>query len=93
MADKVKAVDTTSEDYAKIQLSTLMDNEFMREFFRDNIPAVQFVLRIIMNKDDLIVKTLLYLSQRKTFSREAYPFIRLNVLSLKRVKLSGTERI
>lgn len=34
-----------------------MDDDFMREFFRDNIPATQTVLRIIMDKPGLIVKS------------------------------------
>ena len=41
----------------KIQLATLMDDPFMKDFFTDNISGVQLVLRIIMNKKYLIVKT------------------------------------
>ena len=41
----------------KIQLATLMDDPFMKDFFTDNISGVQFVLRIIMDKKYLIVKT------------------------------------
>ena len=42
---------------AEFQSLTLMDDAYMRLFFKDNIPCVQLVLRIIMNKDDLIVKS------------------------------------
>ncbi|MBQ7665743.1 MAG: PD-(D/E)XK nuclease family transposase [Synergistaceae bacterium] len=48
---------TREEKLAELQTLTLMDDFYMRLFFRDNIPCVQLVLRIIMNKDDLIVKT------------------------------------
>ena len=41
----------------KRQLATLMDDPFAMEFFRDNIPCVQRMLRIIMGRDDLIVKS------------------------------------
>lgn len=41
----------------KIKLATLMDDPFMREFFTDNIPGVQLMLRIIMAKPDLIVES------------------------------------
>ena len=39
-----------------IENMCIMDNIFMSKFFEDNIECIQFVLRIIMNKDDLIVK-------------------------------------
>lgn len=35
----------------------LLDDEFMKRCFKDNIPAVQCILRIIMEKDDLIVQS------------------------------------
>ena len=47
---------TREEKLAGLRTSTLMDDFYMRLFFRDNIPCVQLVLRIIMNKDDLIVR-------------------------------------
>ena len=80
MADKVKAAGITPEEYAKIQLSTLMDDEFMTEFFRDNIPAVQLVLRIIMSKDDLIVKR----SRVQQFisGKKKYHSVRLDVYAV-----------
>ena len=45
------------EQLADIQNMTLMDDVFMRIFFKDNIPCTELVLRIIMDKPDLIVKT------------------------------------
>ena len=48
---------TYEEKLAELQPLTLMDDLFMRIFFRDNIPCVELVLRIIMDKPDLIVKT------------------------------------
>lgn len=35
----------------------LLDDEFMKRCFKDNIPAVECILRIIMEKKDLVVKT------------------------------------
>ena len=32
-----------------------IDDAFMRAMFQDNIPLVQLVLRIILDKDDLVV--------------------------------------
>lgn len=52
-----KNFDITPEQVKDFQEATLMDDDFMREFFRDNIPATQTVLRIIMDKPGLIVKS------------------------------------
>lgn len=41
----------------KLELATLMDEPFMVDFFRDNIPCTQLALRIITGKKDLIVKS------------------------------------
>ena len=48
---------TDAEKLAGIKALTLMDDVFMQIFFKDNIACVQLILRIIMNKPDLIVKT------------------------------------
>ena len=40
----------------KIQNATLMDDEFMTVFFRSNTKGVEFILRIILDKPDLIVE-------------------------------------
>ncbi|GEM_PF-5700687 len=52
-----KNFDITPEQIKEFQEATLMDDDFMREFFRDNIPATQTVLRIIMDKPGLEVKS------------------------------------
>lgn len=43
--------------YEKLQLSCLMDDAYMRKFFEDELECTQYVLRIIMGRDDLIVKS------------------------------------
>ncbi len=46
------------EKFSKaIKGKNLMDDDCMTEFFTNNIPCVQLTLRIIMDKDDLIVKS------------------------------------
>ncbi len=39
-----------------IQMLTLMDNHFMNAALSNNIPCVEEMLRVILNKDDLVVK-------------------------------------
>ena len=46
---------TYEEKLAALQPLTLMDDFYMRAFFRDNIPCVEFVLRTILGKKDLVV--------------------------------------
>ena len=41
---------------ARLQQMRLADNEFMSAFFRHNVESAQFVLRIIMNKPQLVVQ-------------------------------------
>lgn len=45
------------ENLAKIQDFKLMDDTYMNAFFNGQIELVQFILRIIMNKEHLIVKS------------------------------------
>lgn len=50
----------TSEEQHKKDLERLekmrpLDDDLMRELFRNNIPLVQFVLRIMTGKDDLVI--------------------------------------
>ena len=40
----------------KMKLATLMDDPFAMGFFRDNIPCTQKMLRVIMDRDDLVVR-------------------------------------
>ncbi len=46
------------EDLKRLRILRPMDDEFMRCIFRDNIPLVQLVLRIITGKKDLIVESI-----------------------------------
>ncbi|MBR1657607.1 MAG: PD-(D/E)XK nuclease family transposase [Synergistaceae bacterium] len=46
---------TINDVIKEIEEATLMDDYFMRAFFEDNISGTQIVLRIIMDKPDLIV--------------------------------------
>ena len=50
-----KNFDITPEQIKEFQEATLMDDEFMRAFFKDNKRDTEKVLRIIMNKPELIV--------------------------------------
>lgn len=45
------------EDIGKILRANLMDDFYMRKFFKGNVVCVQYVLRIIMNDEGLVVKT------------------------------------
>lgn len=47
----------TQDAIEEIKHSTLMNDFYMSIFFKDNIKTTQFVLRIIMDKPDLIVKS------------------------------------
>ena len=42
---------------AKIQEFTLMDDDFMTAFFDNDIPCTQYVLRLILQNDSLLVKS------------------------------------
>lgn len=46
-----------AENIAKIESFKLMDDTYMNAFFNEQPELVQFVLRIIMNKEHLIVKS------------------------------------
>ncbi len=71
---------TREEVLAEFQSLTLMDDSYMRLFFRDNIPCVQLVLRIIMNKDDLIVKSAKV--QQVMRGSEGTHYVRLDVYAV-----------
>lgn len=59
----------TREEIAKL---TLMNNAFMNLVFEDNIPCVEEVLRIILNKNDLFVKTVRTQKMYQGFTRSIY---------------------
>ena len=48
---------TKEERIAELQPLTLMDDLYMRIFFADNIPCAQIMLRVILDKPNLIVKS------------------------------------
>ena len=43
------------EDMRRLRKLRPIDDDFMRCLFKDNIPLVQFVLRIIKGKQDLVI--------------------------------------
>lgn len=54
-AEQLRREKEHQEDLAKLRGLRPMDDDFMRCIFRDNEPLAQFVLRIILEKPDLIV--------------------------------------
>ena len=48
---------TSEKTFAAFQELTLMDDFFMRVFFRDNIPCAERMLRVILNRPDLVVES------------------------------------
>ena len=48
---------TNEEKLAALQELTLMDDFFMRLFFRDNIPCAERMLRVILNRPDIVVES------------------------------------
>ena len=46
------------EDMGKILRANLMDDFYMRKFFDDDVECVQYVLRVIMNDNGLVVKNI-----------------------------------
>lgn len=59
----------TREEIAKL---TLMNDAFMNLVFEDNIPCVEEVLRIILNKNDLFVKRVRTQKMYQGFTRSIY---------------------
>ena len=41
--------------YERLQGMRLLDDAFMRAALKDNIPAIQLILRTVLGKDDLVV--------------------------------------
>ena len=48
---------TSEKTFAAFQELTLMDDFFMRLFFRDNIPCAERMLRVILNRPDIVVES------------------------------------
>ena len=64
----------------KINQSTLMDDIFALMFFRDNIPCVQIMLRVIMGRNDLVVKSVKV--QHVMKAAEGYRYVRLDIYAI-----------
>ena len=54
---KTRCAGKAMEDMGKILRANLMDDHYMRRFFSDNIPCVEYVLRTIMDDQTLVVKS------------------------------------
>lgn len=55
ISDQEQAEQKRQKDLERLQRLRLLDDEFMRCFFRDRDDLVEFVLRIILNRSDLKV--------------------------------------
>ena len=53
---KIPTPETRARSKRAVQELRLMDDTFMRECLRNNEPAVQLILRIIMDKPNLIIQ-------------------------------------
>ena len=53
---EVKTKGKAMEDMGKILRATLMDDYYMRRFFKGNVKCIQYVLCIIMDDEGLVVK-------------------------------------
>ena len=53
--EKEKKKRHRQEDLERLRRFTPMDDTFMRCMFKDNLPLAQMVLRIILDKDDLVL--------------------------------------
>ena len=62
----------TLETREQIQQLTLMNNAFMNLALEDNIPCVEEMLRVILGKKDLFVKTVRTQKMFQGFSRSIY---------------------
>ena len=77
---------TREEKLAELQKLTLMDDFYMRLFFRDNIPCVQRMLRVILDKPELLVESVKV--QYVLTAGEDSRYVRLDVWALEK---NGTQ--
>ena len=77
---------TREEKLAELQKLTLMDDFYMRLFFRDNIPCVQRMLRVILDKPELLVESVKV--QYVLTAGEDSRYVRLDVWALEK---DGTQ--
>jgi hypothetical protein len=55
LSDAKRKATEHQRDLQRLKELRPIDDDFMRVLFKDNIPLVQFVLRIITGKDDLVI--------------------------------------
>ena len=67
-----KLIRISTEEWEQFKKLTLMDNDFMNIALENNIPCVEEMLRVILKKDDLIVKTVQTQRFLKGFARSVY---------------------
>ena len=60
------------EEWEQIQKLTLMDNDFMNVALEGNIPCVEEMLRVILGRDDLVVRKVQTQRFLKGFARSVY---------------------
>ncbi|MBQ7193009.1 MAG: Rpn family recombination-promoting nuclease/putative transposase [Synergistaceae bacterium] len=77
---------TLEEQIAAYDQATLMDDAFMSMFFKDNIPCTQLMLRVILEKPDLIVESVKV--QYILTAGEDSHYVRLDVWALEK---NGTQ--
>lgn len=51
--------DQHQKDLQRLSRLRPIDDDFMRCLFKDNIPLVEFVLRVILGKNDLMITSVL----------------------------------
>ena len=62
----------TLQTREEIEKLSLMNNDFMNLALEDNIPCVEEILRVILGKQDLIVKTVRTQKFFQGFKRSVY---------------------
>ena len=67
-----KRIKISREEWEQFRKLTLMDNDFMNMALEDNIPCVEEMLRVILGRDDLIVKKVQTQRFLKGFARSVY---------------------
>ena len=71
-ARRRKRIKISREEWEQFRKLTLMNNDFMNIALEDNIPCVEEMLRVILGRDDLIVKSVQTQRFLKGFARSVY---------------------
>ena len=77
---------TLEEQLAAFDQATLMDDAYMMIFFKDNIPCVQLMLRVILGKPDIVVETVTV--QYVLTAGDESRYVRLDIWAVER---NGTQ--